>query len=121
MNLVPLRTVFFEKRIPQNLPFVKTWQDMENTKPLPQSPKNDPNPAGGAQKKAANSRRTSCGTAENMPYPDLTKIPAPFSWDRIIEWMFATLTLFYSLKGIVTLVPSVKTIVVGSYSKFKSE
>ena len=43
MNLVPLRTVFFEKRIPQNLPFVKTWQDMENAKSLLQSPKNDPN------------------------------------------------------------------------------
>ena len=31
--------MFFEKRIPQNLPFVKTWQDMENAKPLPQSQK----------------------------------------------------------------------------------
>lgn len=41
MNLVPLRAVFFEKRIPQNLPFVKTWQDMENAKSLPQSLKND--------------------------------------------------------------------------------
>ena len=51
MNLVPLRAVFFEKRILQNLPFVKTWQDMENAKPLPQSLKTDPNPAGGAQKK----------------------------------------------------------------------
>ena len=73
MNLMPLRTVFFEKRIPQNLPFVKTWQDMENAKPLPQSLKTDPNPAGGAQKKAAKTRRTSCGKAENMPYPDLKK------------------------------------------------
>ena len=43
MNLTPLRTVFFEKRIPQNLPFVKTWQDMENAKSLLQSPKIDPN------------------------------------------------------------------------------
>ena len=31
-------------------------------------PKNDLNPAGGAQKKAAKTRRTSCGTAENMLY-----------------------------------------------------
>ena len=52
MNLVPLRAVFFEKRIPQNLPFVKKWQDMENAKSLPQSLKTDPNPAGGAQKKS---------------------------------------------------------------------
>jgi hypothetical protein len=68
MNFIPLRTVFYEKRIPQNLPFVKTWKDMENAKPLPQSLKTDPNPAGGAQKKAAKTRRTSCGTAENMLY-----------------------------------------------------
>ena len=39
MNFMPVWTVFFEKRIPQNLPFVKTWQDMENAKPLPQSQK----------------------------------------------------------------------------------
>ena len=68
MNLVPLRAVFFEKRIPQNLPFVKKWQDMENAKSLPQSLKTDPNSAGGAQKKAAKTRRTSCGKAENMLY-----------------------------------------------------
>ena len=28
--MCPLRTVFFEKRVPQNLPFVKTWKNMEN-------------------------------------------------------------------------------------------
>ena len=71
MNLTPLRTVFFEKRIPQNLPFVKTWQDMEKAKPLPQSQKTTrtaANAAGSAQKKAAKTRHTSCGKAENMLY-----------------------------------------------------
>lgn len=52
MNLVPLRAVFFEKRIPQNLPFVKTWQDMENAKPLPQSLKNDKKRCEGSGRRA---------------------------------------------------------------------
>jgi hypothetical protein len=71
MNFIPVWTVFFEKRIPQNLPFVKTWQDMEKAKPLPQSQKTTQtaaNAAGSAQKKAAKTRYTSCGKAENMLY-----------------------------------------------------
>jgi len=32
MNFSTLWAVFFEKRIPQNLAFVKTWQDMETAK-----------------------------------------------------------------------------------------
>ena len=54
MNLVPLRAVFFEKRIPQNLPFVKTWQDMENAKSLPQSLKNDKKRCEGSGRRAKN-------------------------------------------------------------------
>lgn len=68
MNLVPLRAVFFEKRIPQNLPFVKTWQDMENAKSLPQSLKNDKKRCEGSGWRAKKTRRTSCGKAENMLY-----------------------------------------------------
>jgi hypothetical protein len=63
--------VFFEKRVPQNLPFVKTWKNMENAGARPQSPKTDPNRRKcGRQRteKAAKMRRTSCGTAENMLY-----------------------------------------------------
>ena len=55
MKFMPVWTVFFEKRIPQNLPFVKTWQDMEKAKPLPQSQKTTrtaANAAGSAQKKS---------------------------------------------------------------------
>ena len=40
MNLLTLRTAFFEKRIPQNLPFVKIWQDMEIAKSPAAKPEN---------------------------------------------------------------------------------
>ena len=71
MNFSTLWAVFFEKRIPQNLAFVKTWQDMENAKAQPLSPKTDKKRrkcSGRAQKKAAKTRRTPCGTVENMLY-----------------------------------------------------
>ena len=59
MNLVPLRTVLFEKRIPQNLPFAKTWQDMGKTKTSAAKPKNRPEPP--QMQRAA--RRKSCKNA----------------------------------------------------------
>ena len=72
MNLVPLRAVFFEKRIPQNLPFVKTWQDMEIAKSPAAKPENRQKTPqlqqGTRRKKAAKTQHTSCGTAENMLY-----------------------------------------------------
>ena len=40
MNFSTLRAVFFEKRIPQNLAFVKTWQDMEIAKSPAAKPQN---------------------------------------------------------------------------------
>ena len=72
MNSVPLRTAFFEKRIPQNLPFVKTWQDMEIAKSPAAKPENRQKTPqlqqGTRRKKAAKTQHTSCGTAENMLY-----------------------------------------------------
>ena len=40
MNFSTLQTAFFEKRIPQNLAFVKTWQDMETAKSPAAKPQN---------------------------------------------------------------------------------
>ena len=40
MNLVPLRTVFFEKRIPQNLPFVKNMAGYGKRKTPAAKPQN---------------------------------------------------------------------------------
>ena len=62
MNFEPLRTVFFEKRLLQNLPFVKTWQDMENAKPLPLSPKTD-------KKRRKCSRRRTEKSRKNAAHP----------------------------------------------------